>query len=82
MMHVDHVLGIRSHLSLTIAVAEGQKTPRAKWMTVNRMRGSRKFCQRGPTLTTFFYYLGEEGSKYHLNDNGPTLNAGLVALKF
>ena len=30
------------------------------------MRGSRKFCQRGPTLTTFFFSLmGELLSKYH-----------------
>ena len=32
--------------------------------------GSRKFCKRGPNLTTFFFYFilswwGERGSKYH-----------------
>ena len=30
------------------------------------MRGSRKFCQSGLTLTTFFFrWWGVEGSKYH-----------------
>ena len=33
--------------------------------TKNTMRGSRKFCQRGPTLTRFFRWSGEVGSKHH-----------------
>ena len=69
------------------------------------MRGSRKFCQRGPNLRTFFFFffLGGGGGLVDPNtalivpssarqqnaidmafrwraDDGPTLNAGLVAL--
>ena len=66
------------------------------------MRGSRKICQRGPTLTTFFFVFSVEGREDQKTtisepssarkriailitfrcraDNGPTLNAGLVAL--
>ena len=54
------------------------------------MRGSRKFCQRGSNFDNFFSRWGEWGSKYHYKrviigwraDDGPTLNAGLVALRF
>ena len=55
------------------------------------MRGPRKFCKRGPTLTIFF--RGEEGPSTTISgpstarkrfrwraDDGPALNAGLVAL--
>ena len=40
------------------------------------------YVRGGPTLTLTFFYLREGGSKYHYRraDNGPTLNAGLVAL--
>ena len=57
---------------------------------------SRKFCQRGPTLITFFSVFlvdeGREDSSCHhwltseamafglLADDGTTLNAGFVAL--
>ena len=55
------------------------------------MRGSRKFCQRGPTLT-FLVDGGEGVSKYHYNraiidppakrhfDDDSIVNAGLVVL--
>ena len=59
---------------------------------VNCMPGFRNFCQRG---SKFDLVRGEGGSKYHYKqaiiglpakrhgwraDDGPTLNAGLVAL--
>ena len=57
------------------------------------MSGSRKFGQRGPILTTlFFRFSVDEGMEdpnttisgpslaRQRNDDGPTINAGLVAL--
>ena len=56
----------------------------------NNMRGSRKFCQRNQTLTTFFLFgEGREDLKYHYKQaitgppakrhlNGPTLDAVLA----
>ena len=46
------------------------------------------FVRKGPNMTPFFM-IREGGSKYHYKqafrwraDDGPTLNAGLVALRF
>ena len=61
------------------------------WFLQYVMRRSRKFCQGGPTLTTFFYWWGERWSKYNYKQaiigppakrhlNGPILNAGLTTL--
>ena len=59
------------------------------------MRGSRKFCQRGPTLTGFLVdewredpstTISSPPAQGHimafgwLADDGPAMNAGLVAL--
>ena len=54
------------------------------------MRGSRKVCQRGSNFDNFFL---DDPSKYHYKraiemafcwraDNGPKVNADLVALRF
>ena len=49
------------------------------------MHGSRKLCERGPTLTNKKAFIGPP-AKRHLNgfcwgaDDGPTLSACLVAL--
>ena len=67
-------------------------------LIIRGMRGSRKFCQRGPALTTFFVVdEGREDSNITISgpssarqrngikwsaDDGPILNAGLVALLF
>ena len=48
------------------------------------MRGSRKFCQGGPTLTTFFLIdRGREDPNTDISGpssarHGPTLNAALI----
>ena len=47
------------------------------------------FVREGPNMTTFFYDKGREDPIYHYKrafrwraDDGPILNAGLVALRF
>ena len=52
------------------------------------MRGCRKFCQRGTTSNIFLFdqggpkttISGPSSLACHGDDDGPTLNAGLVAL--
>ena len=58
--------------------------------TLDCMRGSRQFCQRGSNFDRFFLFCfsGElDPNKYHHKmvfcwcaDDGPALNAGFVAL--
>ena len=60
--------------------------PRAllEYVATRVMRGSRKFCHGGPTLTLCF--LVDEGRDLNgvcwLAEVGPTLNAGLAVLCF
>ena len=48
------------------------------------MRGSRKFCQRGSNFDNVFFSIVDEGREAFRwrADNGPKLNAGLVAAIF
>ena len=62
------------------------------WKSYLLMRGSRKFCQRGPTLSFFFLVVERRKdpntticgptSACQRNASGPTFNASLVALCF
>ena len=40
------------------------------------MRGSRKFCQRGPTLTSFFFKFDEGRKDPNTTISGPSTVAG------
>ena len=48
-------MNVLSTIRIRVCIQFSETAYRQAFFTQNHMRGSRKFCQRGPTLTTFLY---------------------------